>query len=149
MTGTAEKADRRAKSYRRAIGQFQAADQGRAALAEALRWLRGEAAHAGKLRPRDAAALHDQLTSQLVTLAGAVAGEGFRTDRHRRDLARMRAAGQHAEAFTHAAGWLSSSATSAARADPSAAPVLYRDLTDRIAGLAAEVPGYRPDRRHH
>jgi hypothetical protein len=148
VRSTADKTADRARSYRRSIGELQAADRDRDGLVEALRWLRGEAVHAARLRPRDAAALYGRLTSQLAALA-SVLRQGQRAGRWRRDLGQLQAAGQHQEAFTGAVGWLAWAATAVARADPAAAPGMYRQLTDRVTTLAAAVPGYRPDRRHH
>jgi hypothetical protein len=149
VRGAAQKAEARAVAYRGAIGALQAAEQHRDALNEALRWLRGEAVHAERrLRPPVAAGLHDRLTSQVTTLAEALAGEGHKADRHRREIARLRAAGQHRDALNEALRWLSSDAAARARRDPGEAPGMYRQLTDRITGLAAAVPGYRPERRH-
>jgi len=149
VRGANAKADARAKVYRRAIASLQATDQHKDALTEAVRWLRGEVVHAEKLlRPRDAADLYGDLIRQITILAEALAGEGHKTDRQRREIARLRGAGQHREALIRAVGWLSSASFAVARRDPGEAPGMYRQLTDRITGLAAEVPGYRPERRH-
>ncbi len=156
MRSAGQKAAGRAVAYRRVIAGLLAAGRDRDALAEALRWLRGEAVHAERLRPRAAAALYGRLDSQVVSLAEALTGPGGdgpaprqarRAARHRQDLARLRAAGQHREVLAATAGWLSSAAAAAARADPAAAAAVYGQLTERISGLAEAVPGYRPDGR--
>ena len=72
MTGRAEKAAGRGALYRRTIAAHQAAGNDREALAEAVRWLRSEAAHVEKRRPRDAPVLYRQLTDRIVQLADAV-----------------------------------------------------------------------------
>jgi type VI protein secretion system component VasF len=149
VRGAAAKAEARAVAYRGAIGALQAAGQDRDALNEALRWLRGEVVHAERLlRPRDAAVLHEDLNSQVTTLAEALDGTGHKADRHRREIARLRAAGQDRDALNEALRWLSSAAAARARSDPGETPGMYRQLTERITGLAAAVPGYRPERRH-
>jgi hypothetical protein len=160
VRSAAEKAAGRAVSYRRVIAGLRESGRDRDALAEALRWLRAEAVHAARLRPRSAAALYGRLDSQVVSLAEALTGQGsdalaprqaHRAARHRQELAVLRAAGQHREVLAAAVLWLRSAAAASARADPDRAAEMYGQLTDRISGLAAAVPGYRPEghgRRH-
>lgn len=154
MKTAAEKAAGRAAAYRRSIAALQAAGQGREALHEALRWLRSEAAHAARLRPGSSAALHDQLIAQVMTLAGALADPG-RTgvpsraarlaDRKRRSIAALQAGDRNPdrdrEALSEAVLWLQAAAAGA--------PGACGELAARIACLAAEIPGWRPGRRHH
>jgi hypothetical protein len=63
----------RAVQYRRAIAELQASGQHRAALAEAIRWLRSEVGHYVRRHPRDEDVLCRQLTDRITTLAAAVA----------------------------------------------------------------------------
>lgn len=72
MRSRTDKAESRAQAYRRAIAQHHAAGSDREALAEALRWLRSEAAHLERHRPRDAARLYRQLTERISALAQAI-----------------------------------------------------------------------------
>lgn len=157
MRNATQKAADRAVSYRRAIAGLRE-DRARDALAEALRWLRAEAVHAEKVRPQAAVDLYGRLTGQVLSLAEFISSPDgaaslhprheHRAARHRKASARLRAAGQHRQALAGAALWLASAAAAAARADPAGSARMYGQLTDRIAGLAAEVPGYRPTRRH-
>lgn len=72
MTGLTDKAASRATQYRREIASLQSAGRHRDALYEAIRWLRSEAAHTDRHRPREAEELYRQLTTQIETLAAAI-----------------------------------------------------------------------------
>ncbi|HEY3958519.1 MAG TPA: hypothetical protein VGM53_34580 [Streptosporangiaceae bacterium] len=164
MRNAVQKATDRAVVYRRAVAELRAAGRDRDALAEALRWLRAEAVHAEKLRPQAAPELYGRLEGQVSGLAEFIAdppaglaaqpvGLGPRQERraarHRQARAQLRAAGQHRQALAGAVLWLASAAAASARADPAGSARMYGQLTDRITGLAAEVPGYRPAGRRH
>lgn len=150
-----QKAADRAVVYRRVIAELRAAGRERDALAEALRWLRAEAVHAEKLRPRQAADLYGRLEGQVSGLAefiahpagGAQPRQERRAARHRLALPQLRAAGQHRQVLAVAVLWLSSASAAAARSDPAGSGRMYGQLTERITGLAAAIPGYRPTTR--
>jgi hypothetical protein len=162
----AEKAASRAAAYRRAIGGHLDADRGKEALAEALRWLRSEAAHAARIRPGDARALHDRLIAQVTTLAAALAdpdGAGMparsarRAGRQREAIAAGLAAaagldpGRDRDDWARALSGALSAAVLWLQAEAAGSPGHYGELAARIAGLAAEIPGFRsprPARRH-
>ena len=72
---------------------------------------------------------------------------------HQRVIAELQAAGRHRDALAEAVRWARSEAAHAERLRPGDAPALYRQLTDRIASLAAAIPQFRPghpgrERRH-
>jgi hypothetical protein len=163
----AEKSAGRAAAYRRAIAGHLDAGRGKDGLAEALRWLRSEAAHAARVRPGDACALHDRLTAQVATLAAALAdpaGTGMaprsarRAGRHRRAIAGQLAAAARLDAGRDTAGLAEALRAALAeavlwlQAEAAGSPGAYGELAARIAGLAAEIPGFRSPRsarRHH
>jgi len=162
----AEKAADRAAAYRRVIAGHLDAGRDKHALAEALRWLRSEAAHAARIRPRDARALHDRLAAQVTTLAAALAdpaGTGMsarsarRAGRQRQAIARQLAAaaqlagGRDKDALAEALAAALAAAVLWLQAEAAGTPGAYGELAARIAGLAAEIPGFRPPkaaRRH-
>lgn len=151
VRNAAQKAATRATGYRQSIASHQLGGQDRKALAEAARWMRAEAVHASRLRPRDAAALCGRLIAQVEALAAAIAGRegaGGRpaADRHRQAIADARGVGDHAAALSSAAQWLQAEAAAAVRADPEGHAALHRELAGRVAALAAEIPGYRAPR---